>query len=343
MESLSRAQWVLSHLSDRDSLRFSTKFCNIAAQYGSGDILELARQHGLPWDEGTLVVAARYGHVPAVDYLYSQGCPYIPRVATQAAVYGQLAVLKWAHEHNLQAHGLCEAAASNGHLHILKWSRQYHHEWGVLTSRGAAHQGHFEVLQWLEANGCPIHDKVCETVAKHGNIAIIQYFLYKGYEWTPNAFCETALHGQLELAKWVEINVASFRGNPHVCALAAENSHLNMLKWLRDQQCPWDSDTTRMAAYNGNLDLLDWALSSECPWTETCFAYATRKGDLKVLKGLRTRGLQWGAACCLAAVEYNHLHVLQWLVENDCPCDWNVCWRAAHTRDMIAWVEERMP
>ena len=65
--------------------------------------------------------------------------------------------------------------------------------------------------------------------------------------------------------------------------------HLDVLKWLRDQDppCPWDWETCAWAAEGGHLDVLKWARSQDppcpqdlpCPWNE-------------VLKWLRSQDLQ---------------------------------------------------
>ena len=40
-----------------------------------------------------------------------------------------------------------------------------------------------------------------------------------------------------------------------------------MLKWLREQHCPWTRRTCEWAAYGGQLEVLKWAREHGCPWT----------------------------------------------------------------------------
>ena len=52
---------------------------------------------------------------------------------------------------------------------------------------------------------------------------------------------------------------------------AAEGGHLEMLKWARENGCPWDEDTCANAAKGGHLEVLKWARENDCPWDEwTC-------------------------------------------------------------------------
>ena len=52
------------------------------------------------------------------------------------------------------------------------------------------------------------------------------------------------------------------------CALAARGGHLEVLKWLRAQDCPWDEWTFASAAWDGHLEVLKWMREHGCPWEE---------------------------------------------------------------------------
>ena len=65
-----------------------------------------------------------------------------------------------------------------------------------------------------------------------------------------------------------------------------------LLRWARENGCPWDTRTCATAAAGGQLEVLQWARENGCPWDE------------------RT---------CVAAAACSHLEVLQWALENSCP------------------------
>ncbi len=46
----------------------------------------------------------------------------------------------------------------------------------------------------------------------------------------------------------------------------ALNGHLEVLKWARANNCPWDRWTCINAANNGNLEVLKWAWANNCPY-----------------------------------------------------------------------------
>src|ERR1700722_2419795 len=48
--------------------------------------------------------------------------------------------------------------------------------------------------------------------------------------------------------------------------------YLNIVKWARENRCPWDSQTCSNAALGGHLEVLKWARENQCPWNNlTCY------------------------------------------------------------------------
>ena len=64
------------------------------------------------------------------------------------------------------------------------------------------------------------------------------------------------------------------------CTFAAMNGHLEILKWARTNQCPWNEDTCACAAKNGHLEILKWARANQCPWDEETCRRAANNGHL---------------------------------------------------------------
>ena len=51
-----------------------------------------------------------------------------------------------------------------------------------------------------------------------------------------------------------------------------------MLKWARENDCPWDKLTCTAAAKGGHLEILKWARENDCPWDEETRELAASKG-----------------------------------------------------------------
>jgi hypothetical protein len=107
-----------------------------------------------------------------------------------------------------------------------------------------------------------IRAKLCRIAARQGNLEIIDYV----FSMTPHR--DTA-----------------------ICAAAAEEGHLHVLKWLRDSSnCPWHAHTSAMAAENGHSQSLQWAQGNCCPWNEETCANAAANGHLEILQWARANG-----------------------------------------------------
>ena len=77
----------------------------------------------------------------------------------------------------------------------------------------------------------------------------------------------------------------------HFTREAAKNGHLEVLRWLVENGCLWDSFACEFAALNGHLEVLKWAKEAGGPWQnpDVCSG-AARKGHLEVLKWARENG-----------------------------------------------------
>ena len=66
-----------------------------------------------------------------------------------------------------------------------------------------------------------------------------------------------ARQGNLEMVKYCAANECPV--DEGACTNAAENGHLEILKYLREEvKAPWNSDTATWAARNGHLHILEY-------------------------------------------------------------------------------------
>ena len=102
------------------------------------------------------------------------------------------------------------------------------------------------------------------------------------------------------------------------CAWALKGGHLVVLQWLRSNGCPWDEQTCSRAALGGHLEVLQWARANSCPGDEFTCASAAEGGHLEMLQWLRANGCPWDEGTCSGAVYHGHLEVLKWARANRC-------------------------
>ena len=124
------------------------------------------------------------------------------------------------------------------------------------------------------------------------------------------ALCEYARdHLSLDVRDVKMMNLASGRGYLVTC------------RWLRAQGCEWNPKTIRAAAENGHLEVIKWARrhtgtpeseSEPCEWNAGCCQSASRGGHIHVLEWVRSQEppCNWGTFTATTASEKGHIHVL---------------------------------
>ena len=121
------------------------------------------------------------------------------------------------------------------------------------------------------------------------------------------------------------------------CDEAAMGGRIDVLRWLREKECFWDSLTLSEAARSGHLETVKWMRENGCPWGIVTLGNAAQGGHLEVIKWLRENGCPWDNLTCAGAAQGGHLEVLKWLRENECPWDGDTCYNAAN-QEIIQWA-----
>lgn len=179
---------------------------------------------------------ARYGAVKVLEHLSSE-CVYIPRsVALTAIRHGHDAVFAWYASKKLPIENrVIEYAAYHGRLEPLKICKELGINAATNIFSIAACQGNRSVLKWLHDNGHPADRSVFICAARTGDI---------------------------ELLQWGATKVAL---DERTCEFVAVYGRLDMLIWLREQGCPWDSATCTASKNYGHFNVYLWARAHGCP------------------------------------------------------------------------------
>jgi tRNA(Ile)-lysidine synthase TilS/MesJ len=90
--------------------------------------------------------------------------------------------------------------------------------------------------------------------------------------------------------------------------MAVNGDHMEVLQYLHENGCPWDSDACHIAAGNCNLEILKYLHDNGCPWDEWTLSIANDKGH-----------------------HPSHRYVIEYLIANGCPRHdrgWTVIWNS---------------
>jgi hypothetical protein len=203
---------------------------------------------------------------------------------------------------------VCYGAVKNGNLEILKFARENGCEWDECVCSNAALRGYFEILKWARKNDCPWDDGRFATTSwlchDHGGEATMTCGL------CPHHTCSNAAFGgYFEILKWARENGCPW--DEWTCSYAAKGGHFEILKWLRENGCEWDVNTCSCASQAGHLDILKWCRENGCEWNADTCSYAAYRGHFKILKWARKNGCEWDDLTCSNAVEGGHFEALR--------------------------------
>jgi hypothetical protein len=170
----------------------------------------------------------------------------------------------------------------------------------------------------------------CVRVASTNKLELLKWAreekMCKWDEWTINM---AAGQGNLEMVKYCVVNECPI--NEKACARAAENGHLEVLKYLHEEvKAPWDSWTAAWAAGNGHLHILEYLVERKYDqYDEIAYFWAAESGHLDCLKYLHeTAKAPWDYRAIREAHKKNKTECLQYLLDNNCPLPQG--WSYAH-------------
>jgi hypothetical protein len=157
----------------------------------------------------------------------------------------------------------------------------------------------------LEQGGFYLLEDISDKIIfeNEGIVSSINSLLYvksRGYKFS-NVTCEYAAKGHLESLKYLHENGCPW--NEKACSNAAEGGYLECLKYLHENGWPWNGCACSRAA-QGHLECLKYLHDNGCLWDEWACEWAAQ-GHLECLKYLHENGCSWNGCACSRATQGN--------------------------------------
>jgi len=115
------------------------------------------------------------------------------------------------------------------------------------------------------------------------------------------------------------------------CSAAAKNGKIECLKYLINNNCPYDEDNICLdAVKNNNLDCLKFLHKKGFKFPQDIYYYPIKKGYLDCLKFIFETGFPAPIKICFIAVSYGQLECLIYLHNNGFLMDEDLCLEAAN-------------
>ncbi|CAL6306103.1 unnamed protein product [Bathycoccus prasinos] len=351
---------ILEYLVERKYDRYNEDACANAAMNGHLDCLKYLHETAKwPWYEEAVREAHQNNHPECVQYLLDNDCP-LPegwsyangelhklltmtsgekgvamtrlrkrKVGQRDSLLWDLIVdnddicfkhilprlnsndVKFFYEVNGETRALVKRSTRKGELEKgFKVSEMS----SILTLEVAWEHKSLWPSRWDETN-------FCWRVAYTNKLELLKWAIEeKNCKWDALTINAAAMQGNMEMVKYCVAKKCP--GNEIACACAAENGHLECLKYLREEvKAPWGSETAYLAALNGHLHILEYLVERKFDeYTEDACENAAMNGQLDCLKYLHeTAKAPWDSEAVRRAHESNQTECLQYLLDNNCP------------------------
>lgn len=302
------------------------------------------------WNEETTATLAKYGGRDALEWAVDTGgCPVKFSTSVNATKGGHLEILQWLlHTGHPLSHTLCEEAAAIGSVKILEWlatEADLSIEPSGMIADTAARAGHKDVVQWIRRRGHSMSYTILNYAAEGGNLELVQWVhneLHRPLSWQTCSAAATG--GHVDVLRWLVDNNCKFDVGT-IFGEAIKGRHPKVIEYMQSHGHTWPHGATAMAAVSGSLDILQWAHRDGCPCTAMTAWHAAQGGHVEALMWLRENRCEWDEEVCSRAAEYGHLHVLQYAVANDCPWDPEPCLRQARSAgfdEIVDWIRQKV-
>ena len=161
----------------------------------------------------------------------------------------------------------------------------------------------------------------CYEVAQTNKLELLKWAREeKKCEWDEGTINAAARQGNLKMVKYCVANECPI--GAFACAFAAQNGHLEVLKYLHEEaEAASDLRTATWAAENGHLHILEYLFERKYDKfnMHTCW-FAANNGHLDCLKYLHeTAKAPWNYWAVRGAHYYKHSDCVQYLLDNNCP------------------------
>eukprot|EP00953_Heterococcus_sp_UTEX-ZZ885_P029057 15462-Heterococcus_DN1.PRE.1 len=178
------------------------------------------------------------------------GFSCVPKTTLFSSVFASPSGVRLAHE-------LCFAVGTAYELGL---------ERTVATVHGAAEYNELPVLQFLHAQNCPWDASIAAVLARRGKLELLRWAIEQGCPFDKYAILTSAASsGNIETTAWVR-QLPKVEINDYAITAAAGQGHTAMCEYLRTEQCPWDEQACEFAAEHCHLNTLRWLHENGCPW-----------------------------------------------------------------------------
>lgn len=161
----------------------------------------------------------------------------------------------------------------------------------------------FSEGHWVRSEVCLMikcwqSNEWCMKAAEFGKMDWILYAKKNCIPLDISVFKKALLHGHFEIIQYLrKQNPKYYCLNEEVFETAVRSNKLDIVKWMKDQNCPWNSEVFNSAIRIQNFEIIKWLKKEGCPWNNSTFMIScihheiiTANVGIKIVKWLHQQG-----------------------------------------------------
>ena len=208
--------------------------------------------------------AASVGDLATLQYLHSVSCPWDERVVAAFLASGDLRGLAFALENGCPLPGeLMNKAAITGNIDVLKCLRDHDIPWEANTLNEAVRSKNVECVRYVYGQGCVIGAHDCATAAYLGSVECLAFVHQNGGAFN-NVMLNACMAGSLACIQYLHAQLGFVAADAACVGLLAHGGHLECLRFVHENGCPWDATTAYNAVRSDEVNCLEYAHNHGC-------------------------------------------------------------------------------
>ena len=241
------------------------------AQNGYLSCLIYMHEIGAKWKEDVIENALSNNDFKTAKYAIDNGCSWDNRTCLQFSMkYNCLEALKYFHE----------SGSKN---------------WYELTCTSVVEKGSLECLTYAHERGCPFDYESCDVSARYGQLECLKYIHEHGGSWTSVTCDEAAENGHVECLKYAVDNGCQCLSSAYV--ECAKNGHLRVMQYMYENtSVRWPNNACYTAAQNNHMDCLKYAYDHDAPFNDRTEVHACQTTEC--LQFMHDAGYGWNDYWC---------------------------------------------
>lgn len=314
-----------------------------ATKFGYLNLLKYANVN--PWKFQLIETASEYNHLNILNWArgYKKS-----RILIPAAKKGHIDLFKWAwmKDDCCPFPDIFSAAVYSQNLDFLQWLHKIKCPWDYKVTVNLCKLNNYNILKWALTKKCQITPLCLNYAIKNNNLKMIKLLKKHNVDLLTGTYYASK-YGNIELLKWMLNNNFPDGGEASVAAIKTNN--VQILEYLHSNEYTIMPEICDFAAINCNINVLKWAVDNNFEIDKKeILDYITRNKRITLddIKWCKNVGASWNDKFIFNIIFLNKLDVLEWAINEKCPCSFEKILEMAsfmNKENIVLWILDKKP